>query len=162
MPSAAPPANGSAQESKPKKICCACPETKQPRDECIAHGALLVFDILNLDSLQRVEKWVRELRAMEGPQLQIVLVGNKQDMDLKRVVTEEQGHGMAKLIGAPYIATSAKTGDGVHQAFYQIAHLIVLNHPDAKVKKDMDFKGTAYPMQIEEDKSMLQSRSTCC
>eukprot|EP01024_Parvocaulis_polyphysoides_P026066 TRINITY_DN2376_c0_g1_i5.p3 TRINITY_DN2376_c0_g1~~TRINITY_DN2376_c0_g1_i5.p3 ORF type:complete len:138 (+),score=7.46 TRINITY_DN2376_c0_g1_i5:183-596(+) len=51
-----------------------------------AHGALLVFDILNWDSLQRVEKWVRELRAMEGPQLQIVLVGNKQDMDRNRAV----------------------------------------------------------------------------
>jgi cytochrome c oxidase assembly protein subunit 17 len=27
-------------KEKPKKICCACPETKRARDECVvAHGA---------------------------------------------------------------------------------------------------------------------------
>eukprot|EP01026_Neomeris_dumetosa_P042615 TRINITY_DN35573_c0_g1_i2.p3 TRINITY_DN35573_c0_g1~~TRINITY_DN35573_c0_g1_i2.p3 ORF type:complete len:207 (+),score=23.95 TRINITY_DN35573_c0_g1_i2:178-798(+) len=126
-----------------------------------AHGALLVFDILNWDSLQRVEKWVRELRAMEGPQLQIVLVGNKQDMDRNRAVTEEQAKGMAKLIGAPYVGTSAKTGDGVQQAFSQIAELIVANHPDA-TNRESEFKGTTFAMQIQDDQSLLQPRSTCC
>eukprot|EP01023_Acetabularia_acetabulum_P064943 TRINITY_DN8533_c0_g2_i3.p1 TRINITY_DN8533_c0_g2~~TRINITY_DN8533_c0_g2_i3.p1 ORF type:complete len:207 (+),score=37.96 TRINITY_DN8533_c0_g2_i3:188-808(+) len=126
-----------------------------------AQGALLVFDILNLDSLQRVDKWVKELRAMEGAQLQIILVGNKQDLGVKRAVTEEQAQGMADLIGAPYIPTSAKTGHGVQQAFSQIAKLIVLNHPDAQINRE-NFKGTTFPMQIEESKNQQQTRSTCC
>ncbi|KAI3466113.1 hypothetical protein Pfo_022776 [Paulownia fortunei] len=34
-----PTAVASGPDSKPKKICCACPETKKLRDECIVeHG----------------------------------------------------------------------------------------------------------------------------
>ena len=29
------PAEAGSQEKKPLKPCCACPETKQPRDACI-------------------------------------------------------------------------------------------------------------------------------
>ena len=38
--SAPPPAAESTEEEKPKcKICCACPETKTKRDECLVrHG----------------------------------------------------------------------------------------------------------------------------
>lgn len=33
------PETGVAQKKPTKKICCACPETKKARDECIAlHG----------------------------------------------------------------------------------------------------------------------------
>lgn len=37
---AAAPTQAAAEEApKPKKICCACPETRKPRDECmVKHG----------------------------------------------------------------------------------------------------------------------------
>ena len=43
MPSAeaAAPTTSAASEDQPKpkcKICCACPETKKARDECIIHN----------------------------------------------------------------------------------------------------------------------------
>jgi cytochrome c oxidase assembly protein subunit 17 len=37
MPSTPPPSSPASEAPKPKKkICCACPDTKRPRDECIA------------------------------------------------------------------------------------------------------------------------------
>merc|ERR1712000_322439 len=35
------------EEKKPLKICCACPETRKPRDECIAaNGQDKCFDLI--------------------------------------------------------------------------------------------------------------------
>lgn len=36
--SATPPSTADAPAAKPKKICCACPETRKVRDECVTHN----------------------------------------------------------------------------------------------------------------------------
>ncbi|KAL0233021.1 hypothetical protein GEMRC1_011768 [Eukaryota sp. GEM-RC1] len=41
-----------------------------------ADGALLVFDITDLDSFEKAKKWVRELRQFVG-KIPIVIAGNK-------------------------------------------------------------------------------------
>jgi GTPase SAR1 family protein len=43
-------------------------------------GALIVYDITDLDSFDRVQQWVKELKRELGPDIPIVIAGNKCDM----------------------------------------------------------------------------------
>lgn len=52
-----------------------------------AAGALLVYDITSRDSFNALANWLRDARTLAGPNIVILLVGNKKDLDSKREVT---------------------------------------------------------------------------
>jgi GTPase SAR1 family protein len=47
-------------------------------------GALIVYDITDVDSFQKMSMWVTELRQQLGPDLPIIIVGNKCDLENNR------------------------------------------------------------------------------
>lgn len=49
-------------------------------------AALLVYDLLDKDSFDRVQSWVKELRNMASKNIVLSLAGNKSDMDKLRQV----------------------------------------------------------------------------
>lgn len=53
-------------------------------------GALLVYDITDEQSFQKVRTWVRELRRIVGEDIQICIAGNKVDLQRHRKVSEEE------------------------------------------------------------------------
>lgn len=78
-----------------------------------AKGALLVYDITDRSSFDRVKKWTKELRKMVGDSTKIciAIVGNKLDLERQsRVVESEEAQKYAKSVGASFSEVSAKTG----------------------------------------------------
>lgn len=53
------------------------------------------------------------------------MVGNKCDLVKERLITKQQGEELAAKFGMKYIETSAKSGDGVEQAFDSIIQQVV-------------------------------------
>jgi signal recognition particle receptor subunit beta len=86
-----------------------------------ADGALLVYDITDAKSFERVQHWVTELRRMAAASIKIVICGNKSDMERARKVDKEAASAYAKEVGASHFLTSAKTGGGITEAFSDIA-----------------------------------------
>jgi small GTP-binding protein len=84
-----------------------------------AKGALLVYDINNHESFKNLDKWVAELEENIGRKVPILLVGNKSD--LERKVTKEEALAYAAKHNFLFIEVSAKTGDGVEDAFKKLA-----------------------------------------
>ncbi len=85
-------------------------------------AAALVFDVTAPQSLVNLRRWRDEvLRAVPGQKM--VMVGNK--VDLSRTVRPEIGRAFAGYIGAPYLETSALSGDGVAALFEALALLAV-------------------------------------
>ena len=62
-----------------------------------------------------------EQHASEG--VNKILIGNKSDWIDKKVVTEEQGRGLANELGIKFMETSAKINEGVEEAFFTLARL---------------------------------------
>ena len=52
-----------------------------------SNGALLVYDITDEDSFQKVKNWVKELRKMLGQEITLCIVGNKIDREKDRNVS---------------------------------------------------------------------------
>lgn len=54
-----------------------------------SNGAVLVYDITDEDSFQKVKSWVKELRKMLGTDICLVIAGNKTDLEKNRNVRLE-------------------------------------------------------------------------
>lgn len=85
-----------------------------------ANGALLVYDVTDRDSFTKVRHWVKELRKIVGKNIVLVIACNKSDMEKKRQVDEAEAEAYATSVGAVHIATSAKTGKNVEEAFLEL------------------------------------------
>lgn len=55
-----------------------------------SNGAILVYDITDEDSFQKVKNWVKELRKMLGADICLMIAGNKTDLEKERHVTIEE------------------------------------------------------------------------
>ncbi|OHT07093.1 Vacuolar protein sorting-associated protein 21 [Tritrichomonas foetus] len=77
-----------------------------------ASVALIVFDITNSESFEKVPEWVKFVRESASPVF--VLIGNKTDMCDEREVTRESGERAAAEIDCEYVETSAKTNEGMN------------------------------------------------
>jgi Ras-related protein Rab-2A len=54
-----------------------------------AIGALLVYDITRKDTFIHVRNWLEEVKSNGNQYMEILLVGNKNDLEDERVVTYE-------------------------------------------------------------------------
>jgi small GTP-binding protein len=87
-----------------------------------AVGALICFDLSSNDSFMNIPKWITDVYSHAGV-IPMVLIGNKDDLEDERQVSEERTLSYAKLLKMPYIKTSAKTGNGVKHAFERIGRV---------------------------------------
>jgi Ras-related protein Rab-11A len=54
-------------------------------------GALLVYDITKRNTFENVDRWLEEFKKNCDPDISIILIGNKCDLENDREVTVEEG-----------------------------------------------------------------------
>ncbi|OHS96979.1 Ras-related protein Rab-21 [Tritrichomonas foetus] len=95
-----------------------------------AQAAMLVYDVTNQISFDRMVQWHRELTQIRGDQVQIVCVANKIDLADKRVIPSSKGTAFAASIGCPHFEVSAKTGEGIDMLFRHLTESLVKSMPN--------------------------------
>eukprot|EP01108_Squamamoeba_japonica_P003494 TRINITY_DN2834_c0_g2_i3.p1 TRINITY_DN2834_c0_g2~~TRINITY_DN2834_c0_g2_i3.p1 ORF type:complete len:177 (-),score=55.27 TRINITY_DN2834_c0_g2_i3:72-602(-) len=89
-----------------------------------AAGALLVYDITRRETFNHLQTWLEDARQHANPEMTIILIGNKVDLEHRRAVSFEEGEKFAKEHGLMFLETSAKTAANVEEAFVQTARQI--------------------------------------
>jgi GTPase SAR1 family protein len=89
-----------------------------------ADGFVLTYDISNRPSFDHVIGWMRDIKTRAPPDCDIVLCGNKSDLDNDRVVTYDEGKQLADEYGVQFFETSALTGHNVEKMFTALATTI--------------------------------------
>lgn len=86
-----------------------------------AHGIILVYDICSRDSFENLTHWLKEIDIYSTNEDAIkLLIGNKMDKDAERQVPKKEGSQFAREHGMLFIEASAKTQEGVVQAFQEL------------------------------------------
>uniref|UniRef100_A0A1I8F1J2 CBFD_NFYB_HMF domain-containing protein n=1 Tax=Macrostomum lignano TaxID=282301 RepID=A0A1I8F1J2_9PLAT len=90
-----------------------------------AAGALLVYDVTSRDSYNALSNWLSDARSLASPNIAIVMIGNKRDLDADREVTLMEASQFAQQNCLLFLETSAKTGENVEDAFGHCARAIL-------------------------------------
>ncbi|XP_042328896.1 ras-related protein Rab-2B isoform X2 [Sceloporus undulatus] len=122
-----------------------------------AAGALLVYDITRRETFNHLYSWLEDARQQSSAHMVIMLIGNKSDLENRRVVQKEEGEAFAREHGMVFLETSAKTATNVEEAFLSTAKAIY-----RKVQKgQFDLANEGNGIKIgPQHPSMTQSAST--
>ena len=98
----------------------------QERFRCISvntlknsQGAIVVFDLTNKESFERVTEWLKQIRDF-STRLPVGLFGNKSDLK-ERVITQDEIDKLCEREDLIYFETSAKNNIGIKEGFIKIA-----------------------------------------
>ena len=100
-----------------------------------AHGILLIFDVTDKDSFKNLSNWLIEIEKNASKNVLKVLIGNKTDLEEKRVISYNQGKEFADTYGLKYIETSAKKNLNVNEAFETLGRELMAASDDKRIAK---------------------------
>ncbi|KAK8885023.1 hypothetical protein M9Y10_044151 [Tritrichomonas musculus] len=89
-----------------------------------AVGVILAFDITERKTFDDVNGWLNDVHKLCDPDAAILLVGNKVDLEEKRVVNLAEAEQFAQHHQITYIETSACEGTNVREAFVGLAETL--------------------------------------
>lgn len=126
-----------------------------------SNGAILVYDITDEDSFQKVKNWVKELRKMLGNDICLCIAGNKIDLEKERHVSVADAEAYAASVGAKHFHTSAKLNKGIEEMFLDLSKGMIekagqdnsRNHKDSTNRKSV---------VVVDDDTPAQQKSGCC
>jgi len=92
-----------------------------------ADGMMLVYDVTRSSSFSNVNNWYSTAVKYGLSGIPRVLIGNKIDLkDEKKIILPMAEH-LSQKLNAPFIETSASTGENVSEIFHKIGELTLLS-----------------------------------
>ncbi|KAJ3442640.1 ras-related protein rab-5c [Anaeramoeba flamelloides] len=110
------------------------------------------------DSYFKAKEWVNELLEKGIPDLIIGFVGNKSDLEEKRVIKKEEAKEYCSLHKLHYFETSAKTSENVNKMFLSLSKELTLI-PE-KIEKIEKKKSAISEIMIEPQDP--KKKKSCC
>eukprot|EP00118_Oscarella_pearsei_P003197 m.13374 g.13374 ORF g.13374 m.13374 type:complete len:210 (+) comp24745_c0_seq2:105-734(+) len=125
-----------------------------------SNGAILVYDITDEDSFQKVQKWVKELRKMLGSDICLCIVGNKIDLEKNRHVSQSEAENYAEAVGAKHCQTSAKLNRGIDDLFLDLCKCMLERIPETGPKQSVG--GGQQVTILDDDIDPDKKGKGCC
>ncbi|EEB09858.1 GTP-binding protein rheb, putative [Pediculus humanus corporis] len=98
------------------------------------HGYVLVYSITSAKSFEVIQVIYDKLLDMTGKvKVPIVLVGNKTDLHMERMISSEAGKRLADSWKASFLETSAKKNESVADIFHTL--LVEIERANGNVKE---------------------------
>ena len=117
-----------------------------------AMGIMLVYDVTNSKSFDNIAKWLRNIQEHSNPDVEKMILGNKCDMEDRRVVSKARGEAISHENGVRFLETSAKTNVNIDRAFIELTKSIL-----CKIVDVQEARQTLPPIS---NQSRIKSR--CC
>ena len=97
-------------------------------------GIFIVFDLSNKNSFESISYWLNEINKLKNlDELKIIILGNKSDLTNIREISKEEISEFIKTNNYKVIETSAKTGEGIKEAFEDLVDLILENKTEDEI-----------------------------
>ena len=121
----------------------------------IADCCLLVYDITNIDSFNKIKNYyIEKIKEKSKSILKIVLLGNKTDLEKERKITQKMGTELAQENGYIFMESSCKDNYNVVDAFETLIEMT--NNELLKSEKTPGFK-----IKEKRGKTKKKSKKIC-
>mmetsp|Transcript_16588 Transcript_16588/g.17940 ORF Transcript_16588/g.17940 Transcript_16588/m.17940 type:complete len:205 (+) Transcript_16588:202-816(+) len=126
-----------------------------------AAGALLVYDITRRESFNHLGRWLEEARQNGNPNMTIMLIGNKSDLEHRRAVSTKEGEIFAQENGLIFLETSAKSAANVETAFIRTAENIYEKIKEGLYDPSREGNGVKLGVMASAPKTQKKSGGCC-
>ena len=97
--------------------------------------AMIVYSIDSRESFIHVNTWLKEVKIQSHPDVKIILIGNKSDLESNRHVSTDEAKKFQEENQLLYFSeTSAKTGLNAKEAFTAAARILFKEHLNYKTR----------------------------
>jgi small GTP-binding protein len=127
--------------------------------------AMMVYSINSRESFIHINQWLKEVKIHSHPDVKIILVGNKSDLENERSVTKEEAQKFKDENEILYFEeASAKTGLNAKEVFNEAAKILYEEHKRYKMRatnnnSQQDNNNKAVPTKL---KRVEQNRNKGC
>jgi len=118
-----------------------------------AQGILALYDITNHTSFDNLQSWLTLIKEECYIDIPVIIVGNKMDLEEKRIVDKEEASEYAKKQNVEFIETSSKTGENVEKTLYMLTEKVL-----QKIENSSDFSFTLDSGTIKKKRN----KHSCC
>ena len=115
-------------------------------------GIVIIFDISNETSFINLKSWMNDIKEECSADIPMILVGNKLDLEDKRVIDKERAMEFAKNEKLEYIETSSKTGENINKALSLIIE---------KIYRRAD-SNSNFSFTLDDGTVKKKSKKMCC
>ena len=128
--------------------------------------AMMVYAINSRESFFHINQWLKEVRLQSHPDVKIILIGNKSDLENERVVTTEEARKFKEENQILYFEeTSAKSGLNTKEVFAEAARILYNEHKNYKLRsKSESLANTIQKVEVPKKlgKEQKKRKKGCC
>ena len=137
--------------------------TRAYYQKCVC--AMVVYDITCRETFEHIQSWLQDIHDQSPETVLIILIGNKIDLENKRIVSTDEGKDFATQNGHIFMETSAKTGEGVNDIFEKTAQEIIKkmeeNYYDLNSEKCGILKGKINNINLNNENKNKDKKGCC-
>lgn len=122
-----------------------------------AMGFILMYDITNEESFNAVQDWATQIRTYSWDGAEMLLVGNKADLEKDRAVPTEKGQELAAQMGCQFFETSSKTNMNVDETFARLVDVVCQKMAENDAEQNLSTGDT----QDLHDAANAPDKSSC-
>ena len=126
----------------------------------------VVFSLDSLDSFNRVNQWIDEIKENNSEEYILVLVGNKSDLTMPRKIEKEVIENYCKRNEIEnYFEASAKSGENVHEIFKNVVKQLFIKFALPIINDNMEIKNRERELPFNKkffNENTLGCYKGCC
>ena len=127
-----------------------------------AHAIVLVFDVTSKASFEEAKHvWLEESKKNAEPNVVYLLIGNKSDLVGKEEVSLQEVEKFTQNEGILYFQCSAKTGNNVETAFFELTKQIHAIRKKEDKNEEIETGGQSL-LKGQQRSEGLHAQKGCC
>ena len=127
---------------------------------------MMVYAINNKQSFININTWLKEVKLQCNPDVKIILIGNKSDLEKERQVQLNEAKKFKEEHNIHFFSeTSAKTGINTKEVFTDAAKLLYSNHlmyEQNNSKKLENENNIPIPIKSNNKNDIKRKKGGCC
>ena len=127
-----------------------------------AIGALLIYDITRRDTFQHLQEWMEEVNANGNEAMQVLLIGNKTDLENEREVAYEEGKAFADKHKLKFLEITATDYKKVETAFNTLSESILAKIDKGEISELTTGIKVSDDIKIDPLSSRPTKKEKCC